>query len=103
MIIELATVKHLNLLAESQVLAESVNVFFVLAAKECPFEELVGTDETGRVSWVSLALDDTIEDLEYLRAHFPSLGYSELEEEHGDIAVDLVSLAGVLTMVKRQS
>ena len=69
---------------------ESIDVFFIFTAKEGPLEKLVRTDKAGGVGGEGLALDHRFEDLEDLCAHFSGFCDCELEEEHGDVAFDLV-------------
>ena len=82
--------------------AECVDILFILAAQEGPLKELIRADEARRIGWVRLALDDALQDREDFTAHFTRLGDRELEEEHGNVTVDLVGLARVLTVVERQ-
>ena len=48
---------------------------------------------------MDLTLEHVLEDLEYFVPHLPCLGQGKLEEEHADIALDLMSKGLVLSVL----
>ena len=53
-------------------------------------------DQAGGICSVDLALDHALQYLEDLTAHFSRLGHCELEEQHADISIHLLTLAHTL-------
>ena len=79
--------------------AKRINILLVFAAEEGPLKELIRSNETCGIGWMCLTLNDALENGKDFTSHFSRLGHCELKEEHGDITIDLVSLARVLSII----